>query len=126
MQKLMDSLSKEQEILMNIADMISYIYVAESVMLRAEKLQHKSQEDTSKEKEELADYAKDIADVYLYSSVDKVAVIGKEALNSFAEGDDLKMMLMGLRRFTKTEPFNVKEARQRIAQKLIEENRYPF
>jgi len=125
-QKLMDSLSKEQEILMNIADMISYIYVAESVMLRAEKLQHKSQEDTSKEKEELADYAKDIADVYLYSSVDKVAVIGKEALNSFAEGDDLKMMLMGLRRFTKTEPFNVKEARQRIAQKLIEENRYPF
>ncbi len=49
---------------------------------------------------------------------------GKDALNSFAEGDELKMMLMGLKRFTKTEPFNPKTSRQLIAQALINENRY--
>jgi len=119
-QKLMTTLGKEQEILMNISDIISYVYVAESVMLRAEKL---AGMDGA---EEQAKYAKIMADVYLYTCVDKVAVIGKEALNSFAEGDELKMMLMGLRRFTKTEPFNIKEARQIIAQKIIEENKYPF
>ena len=67
-----------------------------------------------------------MAKIYLYSTVDKVNVAGKEALNSFAEGDELKMMLVGLRRFTKSEPFNVKEARQRIAKKLIDANKYCF
>jgi hypothetical protein len=47
-------------------------------------------------------------------------------LYSFAEGDELNMMLVGLRRFTKAAPFNVKEARQRIAKKLIDDNRYSF
>ncbi len=118
-QKLMMSLSKEQEILMNIADIIGYVYVAESVLLRAEKIYHTQGIDA-------ASYATDIAKVYLYSAIDKVNVAGKEALYSFGEGDELKMMLVGLRRFTKAEPFNVKEARQRIAKKLIEENRYCF
>lgn len=118
-QKLMMSLSKEQEILMNIADIIGYVYVAESVMLRAEKLQHT-------QPGEHADYAADMAKVYLYGAIDKVNAAGKEALNSFAEGDELNMMLVGLRRFTKAQPFNVKEARQRIAKKLIEENKYCF
>lgn len=118
-QKLMMSLSKEQEILMNIADIIGYVYVAESVLLRAEKIHHTQGIDA-------ASYATDIAKVYLYSAIDKVNVAGKEALYSFGEGDELKMMLVGLRRFTKAEPFNVKEARQRIARKLIEENRYCF
>ena len=118
-QKLMMSLSKEQEILMNIADVIGYVYVAESVLLRAEKLYHTKGEAA-------AAYATDMAKVYLYSAVDKVQVASKEALYSFAEGDELKMMLVGLRRFTKAEPFNVKDARQRIAKKLIEENKYCF
>ncbi|WP_312696889.1 acyl-CoA dehydrogenase family protein [Sphingobacterium mizutaii] len=118
-QKLMMSLSKEQEILMNIADIIGYVYVAESVLLRAEKLQHT-------QPGEHADYAADMAKVYLYGAIDKVNAAGKEALNSFAEGDELNMMLVGLRRFTKAQPFNVKEARQRIAKKLIEENKYCF
>lgn len=118
-QKLMMSLSKEQEILMNIADIIGYVYVAESVLLRAEKLHHsKGAEATSLQL--------DMARVYLYTTIDKVQLAGKEALYSFAEGDELKMMLVGLRRFTKAEPFNVKEARQRIARKLIEENKYCF
>ncbi|GAA4145497.1 acyl-CoA dehydrogenase family protein [Sphingobacterium kyonggiense] len=118
-QKLMMSLSKEQEILMNIADIIGYVYVAESVILRAEKLQHTVGGDQ-------AAYAADMAKIYLYGAIDKVNAAGKEALYSFGEGDELNMMLVGLRRFTKAQPFNVKEARQRIAKKLIEENKYCF
>lgn len=118
-QKLMMSLSKEQEILMNIADIIGQVYVAESALLRVEKLYHKNGENL-----EAVSFQKDLADVYLYETVDKVYLAGKEALNSFAEGDELAMMMVGLRRFTKASPFNVKDARQRIAKKLIEENRY--
>lgn len=118
-QKLMMTLSKEQEILMNISDIIGYVYVAESVLLRAEKLYYTKGEEASA-------LAVDMAKVYLYSAVDKVNVAGKEALYSFAEGDELNMMLVGLRRFTKAQPFNVKDARQRIARKLIEENKYCF
>lgn len=118
-QKLMMSLAKEEEILMNIADIIGFTYVAESVLLRAEKIYHT-------QGEQAAVHAIDMARIYLYGAHDKVNVAGKEALHSFAEGDELKMMLVGLRRFTKMEPFNVKEARQRVAKKLIEENRYCF
>jgi len=112
------SLSKEEEILMNIADIIGYVYITESVLLRAEKLLH-----TGSAK---ADYAKDMAKIYLYGAIDKVSAAGKEALYSFGEGDELNMMLVGLRRFTKAQPFNVKDARQRIAKKLIDENKYCF
>ncbi|MCI0920379.1 acyl-CoA dehydrogenase family protein [Sphingobacterium rhinopitheci] len=118
-QKLMMTLAKEQEILMNIADIIGYIYIAESVLLRAEKLYYTKGEDA-------AALPIDMAKVYLYSALDKVNVAGKEALYSFGEGDELHMMLVGLRRFTKAQPFNVKDARQRIARKLIEENKYCF
>jgi alkylation response protein AidB-like acyl-CoA dehydrogenase len=117
-QKLMMSLSKEEEILMNIADVIGYVYITESVLLRAEKLLH-----TGSDK---ADYAKDMAKIYLYGAIDKISAAGKEALYSFGEGDELNMMLVGLRRFTKAQPFNVKDARQRIAKKLIDENKYCF
>lgn len=118
-QKLMMSLSKEQEILMNIADIIGYVYVAESVLLRAEKLYQSLGEEASS-------LQRDMAKVYLYSAIEKVSAAGKEALYSFAEGDELNMMLVGLRRFTKAQPFNIKDARQRIARKLIEENKYCF
>ncbi|MBL1410648.1 acyl-CoA dehydrogenase family protein [Sphingobacterium faecale] len=118
-QKLMMSLSKEQEILMNIADIIGYVYVAESVLLRTEKLYYTLGEEATS-------LQTDMARVYLYSAIEKVNVAGKEALYSFGEGDELNMMLVGLRRFTKAQPFNVKEARQRIARKLIEENKYCF
>jgi hypothetical protein len=58
--------------------------------------------------------------------VDALAKAGKEAINSFAEGDEQKMMLLGLKRFTKTAPFNAKDARRLIAAKLIEDGKYPF
>ncbi len=118
-QKLMMSLAKEQEILMNIADIIGNVYVAESALLRVEKIYHTKGE-------EAAALPTDMARVYLHEVLDKVLIAGKEALNSFAEGDELRMMLVGLRRFTKAEPFNMKEARQRIARKLIDDNKYGF
>lgn len=118
-QKLMMTLAKEQEILINISDIIGYVYVAESVLLRAEKIYHTQGEAA-------AAIPIDMARVYLYGAIDKINAAGKEALNSFAEGDELRMMLVGLRRFTKSEPYNVKEARQRIAKKLIEDNKHSF
>ena len=62
--------------------------------------------------------------VYCYEVPERMHSAGKEALLAFVEGDELKGMLMGLKRFTKTEPFNTTAARQAIAQKLIEENEY--
>jgi alkylation response protein AidB-like acyl-CoA dehydrogenase len=118
-QKLMMELAKEQEVLMNISDMIIELYVAESVLLRVEKL---TKGNNSVEISEQID----IMNVYLYDAADKLNKFGKDALNSFAEGDELKMMLMGLKRFTKQSPFNVKEARRRIAAHLIEEEKYCY
>src|SRR6201993_1216655 len=118
-QKLMMTLSKEQEILMNVADMSIETYVAESVLLRTEKLVSMRGEEACKE--QLA-----MMRVYINDACDKIALIGKEAINSYAEGDELRMMVMGLKRFTKQEPFNVKNNRQLIAEKLIAENKYCF
>lgn len=118
-QKLMTTLSKEQEIIMNIADMAIETYVAESTLLRVEKLVGMRGEEACAE--HLA-----IMRSYINSACDKIWVYGKEALNSYGEGDELRMMLMGLKRYTKQEPFNAKAARQMIAEKLIKENKYCF
>lgn len=118
-QKLMMTLQKEQEVLINIADIIGGVYVAESTLLRAEKL-------VQQRGEQAVQRQLDMARVYLHTTIDRVYLAGKEAFNSFAEGDELKMMLVGLRRFTKTEPYNVKDARQRIAIALIEANGWCF
>lgn len=118
-QKLMMTLAKEQEILMNIADMASLAYVAESALLRAEKLVNTRGEET-------AAYQVEMARIYLNTALDRAYLAGKEAVNSYADGDELRIMLMGLKRFTKSEPYNIKEARQKIAKKLIEENKYCF
>ena len=118
-QKLAATLQREQEVVMNIADMIGYVYLAESALLRVEKL-------TEQRGQDAVPVQLDMARVYLHTAVDHVYLAGKEALNAFAEGDELKMMLMGLRRFTKTEPYNTKAARQRVAKRLIEANGWDF
>ena len=64
--------------------------------------------------------------VYLHEAIEKAAAAGREAINSFAEGDEQRMMLMGLKRFTKVEPMNLKDARRRIADHVIAKNQYPF
>jgi alkylation response protein AidB-like acyl-CoA dehydrogenase len=118
-QKLMQTLAKEQEVLMNISDISMYTYAAESTLLRVQK-------KINTQGKEAAKYDIAICKAYFYDAADLIHKVAKDAINSFAEGDELRMMLMGLKRFTKTEPFNIKEARQVIAQKLIEENRYCF
>lgn len=118
-QKLMMELSKEQEVLMNIADMLIDIYLAESVQLRVEKLVGLKGADNCKEQ-------LDILRVFINDASDRIHKNGKEAINAFAQGDEQRMMLMGLKRFTKLEPFNSKEARRNIAAKLIAENSYCF
>ena len=118
-QKLMTSLAKEEEILMNAADMINDAYVAESVMLRVEKMAKKHGED------KVGVYI-DIAKTYIHDAADRINKAGKDALMSFVEEDELKMMLMGMKRFTKVAPLNTKETRQRIALKAIDKNEYCF
>ena len=118
-QKLANSLAKEQEILMNIADMLIWTYQAESALLRVEKMIGKNGEEKSK-------IPLDIVKVYVYDVADKISKSSKDALNSFVEGDELTMMLMGIRRFTKVEAFNPKEARQRIALNAIDKGIYSF
>ncbi len=111
-QKLMTTLSKEQEIIMNIADMAIKTFVSESMLLRVMKAVERTGEENNKV--QLA-----MLHVYLNDAVDTLAKAGKEAINSFAEGDEQKMMLLGLKRFTKTAPFNSKDARRLVAAKLI-------
>ena len=118
-QKFMTNLSNEQEILMNIADMAIEIYVAESVLLRVEKL-------TGIKGEEATALQKQMALIYLHEAVEKINNAGRSAITSFAEGDELRGMLMGLKRFTKIEPMNLKEARRDIADAMIAENKYIF
>ena len=117
-QKLMMSLAKEQEILMNIADMAIWAYTAESTILRVQKLRGLRGNDADLSVQEA------IMRVYTYQASEWIHSAGKEALLAFAEGDELKMMLMGMKRFAKTEDFNTKEARQLIAMHLIEKNEY--
>ena len=68
----------------------------------------------------------DIMRTYLYDAADRVNKSGKDAVNAFADGDEARMILMGLKRFTKAESFNSKDARRRIADKMIAENKYCF
>ena len=118
-QKLMMQLEKEQEVLMNIADMAIETYNAESALLRVMKLAEQKGEAAVK-------LQADIMRTYLYDAADRINKSGKDALNSFADGDELRMMHIGLKRFTKVEPFNTKDARRRICEKLVADNGYNF
>jgi len=111
-QKLMMKIESEQEILMNIADMSIEVFHAESALLRAMKL-------VEQKGEAACSYEIDIARTYLYDAADKINKAGKDAINSFASGDEQRMMLLGIKRFTKVAPFNAKDARRRIAGKLL-------
>ncbi len=119
LQKFTTAIEEQQEILMSVAEMMIEIYVAESVLVRVEKL-------IEREGEEKHAIAKDCALVYLHEAVDKVAHAGKEIIQGFAKGDELNVLLLGLKRFTKIEPLNLIEARRRIAGATIEKNMYIF
>ena len=119
-QKFGMDLDSHQQLLMAAADMLIEIYMAESTLLRTEKLAIKKGE--AKVEEQIA-----MAKLYLYKAVDIVALRGKESIISFAEGDEQRMMLMGLRRFTKyTNMPNIVALRETITNKLVAENEYCF
>jgi len=116
-QKLMMKLSDEQEILMNIADMAIATFNAESALLRVIKM-------VEKEGEAASQIQVDMMRCYLNDALDKVNKAGKEAINGFSGGDEQRMLLLGLKRFSKAAPFNSKDARRRIADKLIADKKY--
>ena len=113
------NLRDEQEIMMNVADIMTELYAAESVLLRVQKLA------MTKSHDEIANQI-NIMKVVFNDANDKVAKFAKDALASFAEGDELSIMLMGVKRFTKFMPINVKKARREIAKALIEANEYCY
>ncbi|MBX7224675.1 MAG: acyl-CoA dehydrogenase family protein [Chitinophagales bacterium] len=116
-QKLMQKLKDEQEILMNVADMIIDVYAMESLLARVKKI-YDSRGET-----EAAIYM-DVLKVFFNDAVARINFSGKEALQAFTGGDELRMMLMGLKRFTKYSPFNTKDARRRIADSILEAGSY--
>jgi len=118
-QKFMQKLSHEQEIIMNASDMIIQLYQAESALLRTRQMVESKGEAESQE------YVA-MTKTYIYDVMDKVNKFGKDAINSFATGDEQRMMLLGLKRFTKIAPFNTKDARRLIAKKMIESNKFVF
>jgi len=119
-QKYGPDLEGHQQLLIAAADILIEIYMAESTILRTEKLAKK--EGESKVQEQIA-----MAKLYLYKAVDVVTQKGKESVISFAEGDEQRMMLMGLRRFTKyTNMPNIIGLRELITTKLVTENEYCF
>ncbi|HRB93071.1 MAG TPA: acyl-CoA dehydrogenase family protein, partial [Chitinophagales bacterium] len=118
-QKLMTNLKNEQEILMNVADMLAEVFSMESTVLRTQK-------QIAVLGEAACESQIDMTRVFVSDALERLNLHGKHALQSFAEGDELRIMLMGLKRFTKYETFNTKEARRRIAAKTLEANKYPF
>ncbi len=118
-QKLGTKLAEEQELLMATAEMVIEIYALESAILKTLKLIDKNGADANKER--LA-----MTTIYAHHAADLVNRAGKEAIYSIAEGDEQRMMLLGLKRFTKIAPTNLKEHRRLVADKVIGENRYPF
>ncbi len=119
-QKYGPALDEHQQLLMAAADILIEIYMAESVILRTEKLA--KNKGTENIKEQIA-----MAQLYLYKAVDIVNTKGKEGIASFAEGDEQRMMLMSLKRFTKYANMpNVVALRETIAAKLVNENTYVY
>ncbi len=113
-------LTTEQEIVMNVADMMIAVYLAESLLLRVEKLDGRSEKPVSQEVYDA------MLKVFFTDAQARIHKSASDALMSFAEGDLLKTFLMGLKRFTKYPPVNVKDERRKVANALIEANGFCF
>ena len=119
-QKFGPDLEQHQMLLQSAADILIQVYLAESTILRTEKNAKRFGEEA--QATQIA-----MSKLYLYRAVDIVIQKGKEAIVSFAEGDEQRMMLMGLKRFTKyTNQPNVVALRTQIADKVAADNGYTF
>ena len=119
-QKYGTELEEHQQLLLAVADILIEIYMAESALLRAEK-------NIGIYGLEAQEYQVALSQLYLYQAVEKITTKGREAILSFAENDEQKALLMGLKRFTKyTDYPNVIALRNKVAEKLAAENVYCF
>lgn len=118
-QKFMQDLEKQQQIMMFLADMLIDVFAVESALLATQKL-------IDNQGEEAAEYEIAMSKVYTFDALNRIHQNGKNALAGFATGDELKMMLMGLKRFTKIDPLNTIELRNKIADKVVEAGEYCF
>ena len=119
-QKYGPDLEEHQQLLMAASNILIEIYMAESAILRTEKNAKRFGLDSQKHQIEMSQ-------LYLYNAVDIILKSAKEGIVSFAEGDEQRMMLMGLKRFTKYQNHpNVVALRKSIAEKIKNENKYPF
>ena len=118
-QKYMMGLSEQQEILMSVADIIMDTYAMESAILRTKKMAAAHGENAA------AQYA-EMTRVFCNDAVERIEADAKNTLAAMAEGDELRTLLAALRRFTKMTPMNTVAARQKIANAMIEANRYVY
>ena len=119
-QKFGPELEKHQQLMMCAADILIEVYMAESTILRTEKNAKRFGEEA--QATQIA-----MSKLYLYNAVETAILKGKEAIISFTEGDEQRMMLMGLKRFTKyTNNPNVVALRTQIADKVASDNGYTF
>jgi len=116
---LQASIEDEQEVMMNLADILIEIYAVESAMLRTEKL------ISLRGEEACADYVA-MTKIYMQQAVNKINAAAKEAIASFTKGDEQKVMLMGLKRFTKLDLVDTKSLRRQVADTMIKEGKFPY
>jgi alkylation response protein AidB-like acyl-CoA dehydrogenase len=119
-QKYGTELEEHQQLLLAVSDILIEIYMVESALLRTEKNVERNGEES--QKHQIA-----MTQLYLFQAVEKINTKGKEAIVSAAEGDEQKMLLMGLKRFTKyVNPPNVIALRNQVAEHITAENQYCF
>lgn len=119
-QKYGTELEEHQQLLLAVADILIEVYMAESAVLRAEK-------NVGIYGAEAQAYQVAMSQLYLYQATEKITAKGREAILGFTEGDEQKALLMGLKRYTKYVEYpNVIALRNKIADKVAEENSYSF
>jgi alkylation response protein AidB-like acyl-CoA dehydrogenase len=119
-QKFGPKIEEHQQLMLHAADILIEIYMAESAILRTEKNILRSSAEEQKHQIEMSQ-------LYLYNAVEVISKSAKSGIISFAEGDEQRMMLMGLKRFTKYTNYpNVAELRNSIAEQVNKENAYCF
>jgi len=113
----MAAIEQEQELMMLVSDMLIDLYGAESALLRTQKL-------VETKGEEYAELYVNLTKAYLSDACDRIYLHGKSAVIAFGEGDELKGMLMGLKRFTKYQNINTIAIRRKISDKMVANNKY--
>ena len=116
---LQDRIEEEQEIMMNLADVLIEIYAAESAILRTEKLV------SLRGEEACADHIA-MTQIYLTRAVEIITASAKEAIGSFTKGDEQKVMMMGLKRWTKMDLYNTRDLRRQVADTMIAKGEFPY